>query len=152
MELTIHNEKLQELLQEINCGVIASSGETGIASAAVYFALDKDLAVYFHTRVQSAKYKNMKANPEVSFVIFSEKLSVTLQMQGVASVVTDISSLGDIQQALVRRITKNEQTPPLFDLDQSVMVLMKITPTWVKFGNFSHDKELNSVYETIVGK
>jgi hypothetical protein len=94
----------------------------------------------------------MKANPEVSFVIFSEKLSVTLQMQGVASVVTDISSLGDIQQALVRRITKNEQTPPLFDLDQSVMVLMKITPTWVKFGNFSHDKELNSVYETIVGK
>jgi general stress protein 26 len=152
MELTIHNEKLQELLQNVYCGVVSSCGDTGVASAAVYFALDKDLTVYFHTRVQSTKYKNMEANPEVSFAVFSEKLSVTLQMQGTASIVTDVSHLGDIHQTLVKRITKNEQAPPLLDLDQSIMVLMKITPTWVRFGDFSHDKELSSVYETVVGE
>ena len=71
-------------------------------------------------------------------------------MQGVAEIVHDVSTLLNIYKTLIEKTVSSGHIPPISDLDASTIVAIKIKPTWVRFGDFTHDKELNSIYEMII--
>lgn len=150
MEFKTNNIKLQELLDKANCGVISTTVDSKVFSSVVYFASDNELNIFFNTRKNSTKYKNILKNPNVSFVIFGETPATTLQIRGTAKIVHDISTLLSIYKTLIEKTVSSGHIPPISDLDASVMVAIKIKPTWARFGDFTHDKELNSVYEMII--
>src|SRR3989338_5542405 len=105
-------------------------------SAFVYYTFDENLNIYFITRAGSRKYQNGLKNPNISFVTFTENPPKTLQLEGTLSVVTDPKAQRELFLELVTLATERNLVPPISQMDTSEVMFMKITPTWVRFGNF----------------
>lgn len=124
---------------EQHLGVVSTAGEDGkVESAVVYFTFDKDLNIYFLTRTGSRKYKNILKNPSVAFIAYSEYPPQTLQLEGIASDINDPKEQGKIFTDLMT-LAKNHSyaEPPIGQMMESELAVMKITPSWARFGNFN---------------
>lgn len=106
-------------------------------SALIYYAFDQDLNIYFITRTQSRKFENIKKNPHVAFVVGTENPPQTLQIEGTASILERPDDLAFLFTDLVRMAVERHFVPPITQMTSSGDVLfMKITPNWVRLGNF----------------
>lgn len=134
-----------EELSSINrpFGTISTvSEENKPESATVYFVYDQTLDIYFLTRKKSRKYKNIMHNPHVAFVVTCEHPPKTIQLEGVASVVTDPKEQMDHFNELVKRSSERNPVPPVAQLvDSGEMVFMKISTAWARFGKFEAMRE-----------
>ncbi len=121
----------------VNLGVISTVQLNGAPeSAVVYFSHDGELNLYMTTRKSSRKYANITKNPLVSFVVFSEKPSMTVQIEGVASLVTDPADQARLFEKVVELANQYSPLPPVDQLDESEIAFIKITASWARFGNF----------------
>lgn len=150
MELLLQQQELQELLTKTTTGVVSTYSGTTLESAAMYYIADENLNIYFHTRTNSEKYNNIKNNTTVTFVVYKENPALTLQIKGKAVIIEDVTEALDVFSKLLERTTKSGLTPPLLKLEQSEVALIKITPTWARFGNFSYDSQKDSPLEVLI--
>lgn len=123
-------------------GVVSTINEDGSpASASVYYLYDKALSFYCITREGSRKYKNLKRDHRVSFVVTSEKPPKTIQCEGVAHEVTKPYEENEYFTDLVSLASKHTLLPPVSQIGGSKMVFLKITPSWIRVGNFEVMRE-----------
>ena len=148
----MNNHELEEFVRNNPVGVVSTSGSSGIASAAVYYVLDTDGVLYFNTRHDTEKLKNIRENPEVSFAVFQRNPDMTLQYKGTAEVVSSVSHITDTYTNLLQRIFQEGVVPPILRTDAGEVELVKVTPTWVRFGNFSHGHDQGDTFITIIGE
>ncbi|OGI85714.1 hypothetical protein A3A05_03110 [Candidatus Nomurabacteria bacterium RIFCSPLOWO2_01_FULL_41_12] len=118
------------------CTVSTVTEDRKPESAFVYYTFDENLNIYFITRAGSRKYKNGMKNPNISFVVFTENPPKTLQLEGTLSIVTDPKAQTWLFPELVTLATERNLVPPISQMDTSEVMFMKITPNWVRFGNF----------------
>ena len=118
------------------CTVSTVTEDCRPESAFVYYTFDENLNIYFITRAGSRKYKNGIKNPNISFVTFTENPPKTLQLEGTLSIVTDPKAQTRLFPELVTLATERNLIPPISQMDTSEVMFMKITPSWVRFGNF----------------
>ena len=131
--------EMKELEQ--NLGVISTSFGDKPESAVVYFSYDENLTIYFATRKESRKYKNIEKNPHASFVIYNAGLLKTVQIEGVVSAVEDPYEQGVHYAQLVELATKNSPLPPIDQLGESEIMFLKLTPAWARVGTFEAAEE-----------
>lgn len=123
-------------------GVISTVATDGKPeAAAVYFASDEHLNIFFITRAQSRKYKNLMQNPHAAFVVVSEHPSKTLQIEGTVGVVTDPHEQRIFFPELIALATGSNFLPPISQLPEGEVVFMKLSPRWARLGDFEvpHD-------------
>lgn len=126
---------IRELKQ--NLGVISTASSEGKPEAAVvYFSYDKDLNIYFTTRKTSRKYKNIEQNPSVAFVIYSAELAQTIQIEGIARIVTNPVDQNVHFSSLIEAATRNNSRPPIDQIDESEIMFVKVTTSWARLGKF----------------
>ena len=115
MDIEIKDKVIAFLgLQKSRLGVISTiSNDNKPESAFVYFAFDENLNIYFATRDNSRKYKNILQNKNVSFVIATENPPQTLQLDGTASVHNDTSDQKHLFQELVGLASAKHFSPPI---------------------------------------
>lgn len=136
--------KIIEELSRINqsLGVISTVNAKGTPeSTSVFFIHDEGLTIYFLARKGSRKYQNIKDNPHVSFVITTETMSHTLQLEGLASEVIDPKEEITYFSKLVSLASEHMIMPPVSQTVDGEMAFMKLTTTWARFGNFEVMKE-----------
>lgn len=144
-------DKISEELASINqpLGVISTvSPDNKPESASMYYICDSALNVYFVTRSESRKYKNLLQNQHASFVITSEHPPKTIQLEGTVKEVTDAAEQLNYFEKLVRKATEGTAIPPVSQVPNGEMKFMKITTTWARFGNFEVMKEGDKFIET----
>jgi general stress protein 26 len=130
---------LRSLLESNVLGVISTAQENGTESAVVHFEADESCAIYLNTRTSSRKYANILKNPNVSFVVYGRDPAMTLQLEGTASIIEDISAIKDEYSKLLKRTLAAGTVPPIMKTSSSEMALIKITPTWARFSDFSEN-------------
>lgn len=113
-------------------------------SALVAFAEDKDLNLYFQTRLTSRKHKNLSEHRKVSLVIgWDINDLVTVQLEGVANEVPSTS--------VVKALFVKKESPSTSEyLNHADARFYKVNPSWVRYSDYStkppHIWELNINY------
>ncbi|MCE9549119.1 pyridoxamine 5'-phosphate oxidase family protein [Candidatus Nomurabacteria bacterium] len=124
-------------LQKSRLGVVSTiSKENTPESAFVYFAFDENINIYFATKDTSRKFKNITHNKNVSFAVATENPPQTLQLEGIATVHNDIENQKDLFQDLVALASSKHFSPPISQQTEGGLEFIKISPTWIRFGNF----------------
>jgi nitroimidazol reductase NimA-like FMN-containing flavoprotein (pyridoxamine 5'-phosphate oxidase superfamily) len=123
-------------------GVIGTMGGYGQPQvASLYFISDSALNIYFIARESSRKYKNIKRNPRVAFVVSSENPPQTVQIEGEAQEVSDPHEENEYFTKLVALASEKNVIPPVSQMEDGRMVFMKIVTDWARSGNFETLKE-----------
>ena len=115
-------------------GSINSEGEP--CGATVYYVHDENLHIYFVTRRDTDKYKNIVQNPHVSFVVTDEKNAETFQMRGVASIVSEPKEQIKLFPELMNLATERHFMPPVSQMMSSEMIFIKVEPSWARLSRF----------------
>lgn len=123
-------------------GVISTVTTEGKpTSASVYYICDSALNIFFVTRSQSRKYKNIQNNPNASFVITSEHPPKTIQLEGTVAEVVDSNEQINYFEKLVAKATESTFMPPVSQMVEGELVFMKFSTHWARVGDFEVMKE-----------
>src|SRR3989338_7103029 len=127
--------------QKSRLGVVSTvSAGNKPESAFVYFAFDEDYNIYFVTREGSRKYKNLLQNKKIAFVTATENPPQTLQLEGTAEVIHDPEEQKRLFEELVGLASAKHFSPPISQIDEGGIQFIKISPAWIRFGNFEVGK------------
>lgn len=131
-------EKAERFLHNHKLVALATVSASGIPSAAtVYAATDEKLNLYFITRSDTQKFRNIQENPNVSVAVTDEQTAETVQLIGRAETVEDKKEAGKLVQALWKATLDKQSWPaPVVKLNSGDLTLVKITPTQLKYGDF----------------
>lgn len=141
-------------LEKNNTGVLASADNTGKPHAAtVYFTFDKQLNLYFITKKETQKSRNLQANPRAAIAIFDVSSQTTVQAEGTVSEVIDPRQqewiFNDITKAAIR--TSNGVPPTSQYIAGGYVVYKLLAPTLRKATFNTPDPNANSadIFEVI---
>ena len=105
---TILSAEAVEFLNKRDIGVLSTIERTGsLRGAAVYYVI-KDGYVYFMTKENTRKARNIVANEHVAFTVFDEQGLETIQLAGMAEQVTDDKTRMKVITAILRTRTYND--------------------------------------------
>lgn len=132
-------------------GTTNSKGEPH--GAAVYICPDEQQHVmYFLTKNETQKYKNLLAHEAVSVTVVDPAGNSTLQASGKAFTVQDAHALALITQRMVDANPKtSEWLPPVSKLDAGQYVVVGITITSARLAEFQGMDVLEEHIFTEVG-
>jgi len=147
------NETIKKFLTDNLLGVIATQNGTHIESAAVYYGFDDGFSIYLNTHTASRKFKNIEQNPNVSFVVYQQNPAMTLQLEGTIESITEVSKITEIYDTLLRRTLAQGTIPPIHQIQSGETALLKITPTWARFADFSQGTTIKpGTFTMLVGE
>ena len=105
---TILSAEAVEFLNKRDIGVLSTIERTGsLRGAAVYYVI-KDGYVYFMTKENTRKARNIIANEHVAFTVFDEQGLETIQLAGMAEQVTDDKTRMKVITSILRTRTYND--------------------------------------------
>ena len=113
-------------------------------SATIYFVIDDDLNFYFMTKASTRKYKNLQTNKEVSLVIGTDNVPITVQVQGKAERIEDHDEFARWTDRLKNIFFDNKFIAPIFQLEtdeQNEVLIHKITPSWIRWLDMTDENE-----------
>jgi len=120
-------------------GVLATLSSDGHPRArSVYYATDDSFALYFVTLAGTRKVEDLAKNTIGAFVVSDEKIPATLQIEGTIENVSDLPAPSDAVRSIFDTLLKKGgHFTPLTRLDSGVVHMYKLTPTWIRWGDFS---------------
>lgn len=132
-------------------GVLATVSNNGTPRARlVYYTSDDSFNVYFITLANTRKVADMSANSDVAFTVFRADVPRTLQMEGTVTDLTETATNDPLLVAFLQKLVpKTPYGIPLEHLDSAVIRFYKITPHWVRWGDFTYGEGTEKVMTTI---
>lgn len=135
--------------QKSRLGVVSTvSEDKKPESAYVYFAFDENVNIYFVTKDASRKFKNILKNKNVAFALATENPPQTLQLEGIASVHNEAEDQKHLFQELVGLASARHFSAPISQQPAGGLQFIKISPTWIRFGNFEIRKH-GDIFEEV---
>ena len=140
VEINQTSDGIVDFLSQNKVGVIATADGSGKPHAAtVYFTCDRQLNIYFITKKETQKSRNLQANPYAAVAIFDAPSQATVQAEGPVSEVTDERQLewifNDIHSAAVQ--TNRNATPPTAQLIAGGYIVYKILAPTLRMATYS---------------
>ncbi len=129
----------KSFLQKHSVGVLASLSPDGTPRArTVYYATDDSFSVYFCTLTSTRKIEDIAKDAHGAFVVSDENAPQTIQIEGTISNLTETATINDVIHRLSEKfMERGAQFAPLTHLDSGKIAFYKLTPTWVRFGDFT---------------
>lgn len=134
-------EIIYEFLKNHKLGIVSSINADGKPeSALVGIAVSEQLEIIFDTVKSSRKYRNINANPHVSFAIGWNN-ETTIQYEGEAMVLGDDES-SDLYREMYYRAWPDgkERTA-----NWSGLVHLKVAPKWMRYSNFNEPVKIEEI-------
>jgi general stress protein 26 len=149
-ETGLRDEALSFLIAHNN-GVLATvSDENKPRARTVYYTCDDAFNIYFITLANTRKVADITAHPQAALVVSEADLPRTLQVEGNIQDLTDSAAVDPMLVDFVHTImTASKYGPPLARFDTSTLRFYKLTPTWVRWGNFLFGKSTDDVLTLI---
>jgi len=133
-------------------GTLATLSKDGLPRArSVYYATDDTFAVYFVTLAGTRKVEDIAHNTAAAFVVSDEDAPATLQIEGQIENITDTAVLDDTVHSILETLMKKgEHFAPVTHMDVGQIQFYKLTPTWVRFGNFVVGEGNSEVFSDVL--
>ena len=126
-------------------------------AATVFYIVDKDLTIYFMTRIESRKFRNIQKQNVVSMVMTDEKTMETVQLTGKAERIEDIKEENGALTKLWRADYKDPRWPgpavKLYETGHSVqLAVIKVVPYEMTYALFEREDKgrYGSFFEKII--
>ena len=138
MNDTTHGKALDFLGQE-NIGVLATLSPEGSPRARfVYYTFDEQFNIYFLTYKNTRKVTDLEKHSSAAFTVANELVPESIQIEGTVSDVTDEPTSNETIHKLFERLKSNKEFgAPLTHFDTSTFRFYKLTPSWIRFGDFT---------------
>ena len=140
-----------EFIANHRAGALATADKKGNPHVVVvYFGVDKDLSLYFSTRVESRKYKNIIDRPTVAMAFSDRENIKTMQVTGKAKRVDDLAQEQKVLQDLMqyRYGEPNWPAPPMKLYEHGAtdeLAVIKVIPSEMTFADFATAKAADDV-------
>lgn len=129
--------KVLAFLRAQMLGVVSTIGHQNPESAVVAFGETENLELYFGTSNNSRKYKNIKNNPHIAFVIgWDDDVHISIQYEGIAREL----STEEAKHYIEAFALKNPKTIKFKSYPDQRYFL--ITPSWIRYTSKEGDFEL----------
>lgn len=140
-------QEISSFLQEQHIMTVATVADGKPSAATVYFYFEEDGDFYFPTRQKSRKFTHIAENPHVAIVISNKNEVKTLQIEGIATEETDPIKTAKMIDRLIT-ITREQESlwkrwfPPIKQMrEDGYLSIIRVEPTWMRWGNFSHSDD-----------
>ena len=145
------NPEIAHFLSRNQVAVLATANKTtGEPNASViYYTSTSQLNVFFVTKANTQKARNIKTNPLVALTVFEAANQATLAINGTAEEVDDPERLNSALEIMTGNAKKSSDTEvlPISRLDAGNYVLYKITPTKTSLTQYKYtDQEHMTTY------
>ena len=119
--------------------VMSTVDRTGNVSGAVVYYYPAEDGIYILTKDSTQKAHNLFGHSQVALTIYDAMSMQTLQLQGTASVETDLQKRQQIFTEIVkpRDYVEGKRLPPVTQIKEGMYLPVKITPTTIKFTDYS---------------
>ncbi len=140
-------EKAYKLISTHKAGALATADKNGKPHVAIVYCIAKeDLGLYFSTRIESRKFKNIQANQIVSLAFFDELNMETVQITGQVERVGRLSVEQEVLRELIqlRYGEPNWPVPPIKMFEKKItneLAILKVIPTELTYGSFGTAKD-----------
>lgn len=133
-------------------GVLATSTqEEGPSARTLYFVCDDSFAIYFLTLRNTRKVMDIAKDARAAFTVSDISIPATLQIQGTVEDCTDSAVIDETVSTLIEKITaKGDHFAPVAHMDASVVRFYKLTPSWIRYGDFTEGTDSHEVFTAIV--
>jgi general stress protein 26 len=120
-------------------GVLATvSDENTPHARSIYYTCDDSFNVYFITLANTRKVADLKKNPHAAFDVSEHNIPRTIQMEGIVTDLTDTATIDATLSDLVEVLMSQKPYGiPLARFDSSKLNFFRLTPTWVRWGDFT---------------
>lgn len=144
---TTKSEDALAFLKSCPTGVLSTvSSEQTPRSRLVYYVCGTDFSIYFITLISTRKVGDIRRHPEVAFNVSSVAVPQFVEIEGIAEDVSDIPVSDSTIHAIFEQLKSNETYhAPLERFDAAAVKLFRITPTWVRWGDFTSGSHTNEV-------
>ncbi|MEY4745276.1 MAG: hypothetical protein RL272_1221 [Candidatus Parcubacteria bacterium] len=159
----IKEELIAFLRGQLIAVVSTATREGKPESAAIFYWVNDvkngDFSLYFVTRGNTRKMKNLLFNDEVAVVIGAEFRPSTVQIQGKAEILESADNLKNLTQLAKRigrrpnlaKIYAGEFFPrnPFGQIEGENFVVVRVRPTWVRWMRFDQDTKKLDFHQII---
>jgi len=132
--------KQLKFLKGHDLAVLSTIDRTGnLDGAVVYYHVDDLNFIYILTKSGTEKGRNVYAHGRVALTVYEAEARQTLQLQGVAEVETDQTAKNNIfaQMTNPHLYGSKIELPPVTKLHEGAFMVIRITPTRVRFHDYS---------------
>lgn len=147
-------ELIKNFLNGRYSGVLATADAAANPHAAViYYRIDKDLCVYFGTKRETQKFKNIEENKQVALVVYDEVAQTTLQVFGRVQIIDDHNKKQEVIDNIFQSSAERSMTtlPPIEKLWAGDYIAVKIIPQVMKMAIYARpDSEGDDIFETVL--
>jgi len=143
MPVKIFEDKNQitKFIHQHPVGVVATADSSGTVHAAtVYFVADDQLNIYFVTKEQTQKAKNLQQNPSVALALYDAENQTTLQVQGTASILKNIGEFMGIYNQILDASTQtsSSERSPVSKLNAGDYLMYCIKPRSLRLAEYTN--------------
>ena len=134
----------KDFINENPLGTLGSASLAGeLWGAAVYFGCDPGgFVLYFSTKNETKKHKNIQENPQVSVVFVNEEIQMTIQALGSAEIVDNIEDATAAAEAFNATTRNTEDWKlPLEKMKAGGYELYKVVVEYARLSGFGDHRE-----------
>ncbi|EKD65345.1 MAG: hypothetical protein ACD_50C00115G0003 [uncultured bacterium] len=136
---------IHSYLTDLSLAVLATVGSDNTPyTATVFFTTDEDLNFYLMTKSSTQKFLNLEHNKNVALATIDAHTIKTVQVKGTVEKITDTDITTRIVEALAEKSVVGGISywpPPLSKIQKGEIVVLKITPTWLRYADYSNPSE-----------
>lgn len=133
-------QAVSNFIKQHPVGVLATASKQGEPhAAAVYFVSDDSRCIYFLTKEDTQKHRNLQENPRAAVTIYDAQTLETLQIEAKAEVLPDVSQFLDLYNRILKassRTTTSER-PPVSKLNAGDYFMYKLIPSSLRLADYS---------------
>jgi len=154
VDTTQSRQRIADFLATKGVGVLATSDGAGKPHAAtIYITIDRDLSIYFITKQDTQKCRNLQANPWAAIAVYDAVSQTTVQAEGSVVVVTDAQQLEWIFNDIWKQAAQISPgaTPPVAQLMAGSYVVFRLSTPSLRMASFNrpNGSESNDIFETV---
>lgn len=128
-------------------GVLSTLSPEGVPHArTMYYAADDHFNVFFLTTSGTRKVTDITHSAVAAFVVSNEDSPQTIQIEGTITDCTETATIDPVTHNLLNTLrARGEHFAPVTHLDMDGIRFYKLTPTWVRWGDFTHGQGTDAV-------
>ena len=152
MANTEMREEALGFLVNHDAGVLSTTSSAGQPRARLmYYTCDDSFNIFFLTLANTRKVSDLTSNPRAAFVVSETDIPRTIQIEGTAEDLTDTAPMDPLLTNFINELTAKRRRYglPIEHFDMSVIKLYKLTPTWVRWGDFTFGQGTDQVLTEI---
>lgn len=146
-------DTVYQFLQSHPVGVLAEVMPSGYPHAsAIYFNVDNQFTIYFVTKTNTQKYKDLQQNQQACLVAFDQPTQATVQISGKVTEITDSSEVRSVVDSIenIAHRFSISGVAPIIKLDTGDYVAYELKPDTIRFAMYLRpDPVTYDAFETL---